>query len=184
MKRFYFVAICLALLTSCSSPERVAEKALKDFGSGLFAEGVIGLSPEKLFMFTNHQDKYSRCLMASNDVEEFLKTGSMKESDADDYFTTEVLFDKYELVSKREYISALYRYRNHKEADENIDRMMKEYYRELETYYKEIDDYFIFKEENVPHYELKYKLDNKYLATIIVVDIPKVGYRVCAVWIH
>ena len=184
MKRFYFMVLCLVSLISCSSPERVAEKALKDFGNGLFVEGVVGLSPEKLFMFINHKDIYSRSLIISNDVEEFLKTGTMKESDADNYFTTEIIFDNYKLMSKTEYASTLYSYSNYQDENEDIDRMMKEHRRRQPTYYKEIDDYFIFKNDNVPHYELRYKLDNRYLATVIVIKIPDVGYRVCAVWIH
>ncbi len=184
MRELYFITLCLAILTSCSSPERVAEKALNDIGSGLFAEGRVGISSEKLFMFTNHSDIYSQCLIISDDVEDFLENGVIAGSiDSDSYFMTEVLFDNYELVSKKEYLSDLYSYSNYQEENENIDKMMREYKRGLKNSYKEIDNYFIFKDENVPCCELRYKLDNKYIATIIVIKIPDVGYRVCAVWI-
>ena len=38
--------------------------------------------------------------------------------------------------------------------------------------------------ENVPYVELKYKLDNKYIATIITIKVPDEGYRVCAFWVQ
>lgn len=48
MKKLYIIAFFFAILTSCSSPERVAEKALKDFGNGLFASNIVGFSIEKI----------------------------------------------------------------------------------------------------------------------------------------
>lgn len=72
MKKLYIIAFFFAILTSCSSPERVAEKALKDFGNGLFASNIVGFSIEKNFMFLDHGDVYSDFLIESNEAENIL----------------------------------------------------------------------------------------------------------------
>lgn len=188
MKRVCFMAFCLAFLISCSSPERVAEKAMKDFGSGLFAADKIGFSTEKIFMFVNHGDIYSGFLMQSHEAKNILDLGYKEGSSKDAYFMTDILFNDYVLVSKKEITTTQYRYDLLSKDDAIIDtstiQLLKDYYRESPNFYKEVGDYFLFKYDDVPFCELKYKLDNKYLATVIVIKIPDVGYRVCAVWNH
>lgn len=188
MKKLYIIAFFFAILTSCSSPERVAEKALKDFGNGLFASNIVGFSIEKNFMFLDHGDVYSDFLIESNEAENILNFGHKKDLDKDSYFMTDILFDDYILVSKEEYTRTLYDIAFISEKDSLLSsetiELLKEYDREKTNFYKEVNDYFLFKYDDIPYYVLKYKLDNKYLATIIVIKVPDKGYRVCAVWIH
>lgn len=188
MKRFYFIVLCLVSIISCSSPERVAEKALKDFGGGLFTADIISPSIEKINMFRDHGDVYSRFLMGSDEAESILDLEYKKDSNIESYFMTDILFNDCVLVSKKEITTTKYGYSLLSEDDPVLNpstiQLLKEHNRETPNFYKEVGDYFLFKYDDVPLCELKYKLDNKYLATVIVIKVPDVGYRVCAVWIH
>ena len=187
MRKLSFL-LCFAILTSCSSPERVAEKALKDFGNGLFTADIISPSIEKINMFRDHGEVYSRFLIGSDEAESILDLGYKKDLNIDSYFMTDILFNDCVLVSKKEITTTKYGYSLLGEDDPILNpstiQQLKDYNRENPNFYKEVNDYFLFKYDDVPLCELKYKLDNKYLATVIVIQVPDVGYRVCAVWIH
>ena len=193
MKRFYILAICLIALFSCSSPEKVAEKALADIGRGLYVKGPLGISLEKVGLFTDHADIFSNFLINSDDAKSIIETGYKKGADRDGYFMTDILFDKYELISKKEIKKTMYDYSSYNDDSysflepdkaEKLKTDLRNYDRNKPEFYKEIGDYIIFIYENVPYVELKYKLDNKYIATIITIKVPDEGFRVCAFWIQ
>lgn len=192
IKRLYLLVTLLSALTSCSSPERVAEKALADIGRGLYVKGPLGMSLEKVSLFTDHSDVFSNYLINSNDAESIIKTGYKKGADRDSYFMTDILFEKYELISKKEIKTTLYDYSSYSddslsflepEKAQKLKADLQNYDRNKPEFYKEIGDYIIFMYENISYVQLKYKLDNKYIATIITIKVPDKGYRVCAVWI-
>ena len=188
MKKVLLYGFIICSLISCSSPEKVAEKALRDFGSGLFTADIISPSIEKINIFRDHGDVYSRFLMGSDEAESILDLEYKKDSNIESYFMTDILFNDCVLVSKKEKTTTKYGYNLLSEDDPILTpstrQQLKEYYREAPNFYKEVGDYFLFKYDDVPVCELKYKLDNKYLATVIVIKVPDVGYRVCAVWTH
>ena len=155
--------------------------------------GSLGVSLEKVGLFTDHADIFSNYLINSNDAESIIITSHKKGGDIDSYFMTDILFDKYELISKKEIKKTMYDYSSYNDDSysflepdeaEKLKTDLRNYDRNKPEFYKEIGDYIIFMYENVPYVELKYKLDNNYIATIITIKVPYEGYRVCAFWIQ
>ena len=193
MKKILFYGFVICSLISCSSPEKVAKKALADIGRGLYVRGTLGISLEKVGLFTDHADIFSNFLINSDDAKSIIETGYKKDAGRDGYFMTDILFEKYELISKKEIKKTMYDYSSYNDDSysflepdkaEKLKMDLQNYARNKPEFYKEIGDYIIFMYENVPYVELKYKLDNKYIATIITIKVPDEGYRVCAFWMQ
>ena len=193
MKKILFYGFVICSLISCSSPEKVTKKALADIGRGLYVRGPLGISLEKVGLFTDHADIFSKFLINSDDAKSIIETGYKKGADRDGYFMTDILFEKYELISKKEIKTTMYDYSSYNDDSysflepdkaEKLKTDLRNYDRNKSDFYKEIGDYIIFMYENIPYVELKYKLDNKYIATIITIKVPDEGYRVCAFWIQ
>ena len=196
MKRFrsliVFCSIILPTLSSCSSPTSVAEKALKVVGRGTFVptdvDRYVGIEPRAIILLTSdYGDIFDDALRKSQEAEDFRENGYYKESKRSAFFNfSDVLFEKFELISKEEITTDLYGINNYALMREGgIDERVIEQSREVnERFYKDYQEnndcgtWLI--EKDVPMYILRYKLDNQYIANISVVKCPDAGFRVCA----
>lgn len=192
-----FRTICLSIfaltaLASCSSPTSVAEKALKIVGRGTFVptdvDRYVGTTPSAVIQLTSkYGDVFDRALQKKYEAEEVRKNGVYKEYPTIVVFDfSDVLFDKYELISKDDITTDLYGIDNFAKMKEggledSFIEKSKEINKKLYKDYQEIADCGTWLiEKDVPMYILRYKLDNRYIANISVVKCPDKGYRVCA----
>lgn len=195
MKRFRaFIVFCSIIfaLSSCSTPTSVAEKALKVVGKGTFVptdvERYVGIESSALISLTSdYGDIFDNALRRSQEAEDFRENGFFNEAKRSAFFNfSNVLFDRFELISKEESTTDLYGINNYAkmredEIDEGVIEKSKEVNKRLYQDYQENDECGTWLiEKNVPLYTLRYKLDNRYIANISVVKCPDKGFRVCA----
>lgn len=201
MKRLLTHIMCCVAFLSCNTPQSVAEKALDLVGSGLF---YGSFNHEKIIMFSKYKDIFNDCLYRNAQVEFLRKNNHISESaNRDDYFQIATMFDNYELISSNESKIQLYNYIDCSpqrelenlnkygtikftiEQVEDLCNSQKKYilgeYSDCIT----IDEYITYLEyKDIPYYILKYKIDNKNILTVYVIKIPKLGYRVCGLWVE
>lgn len=191
MKAFRSICLCtfaLACLVSCNSPTSVAEKALEIVGRGTFVPTDIdryaGIEPRAVIMLTtDYGNIFDNALRYNYEALDFRKTGTYKEHRV--FYFSDVLFEKYELISKEDISITLYgidNYARWRESGTNEDLIMsfKEVHKMQQDYQESGDFGTWIVEQNVPMSILRYKLDNRYIANISVLKCPNTGYRVCA----
>lgn len=179
------------MLISCSSPESVAQKALKVVGLGTFAptevDRYIGRTQgfEAITMFSDYDKVFSRDLIRSSEAEDFRRSGYYREIDQEEYFYfSNAIFEKWELVKKDQYEINLYGLSNAAAYEgltpEAIERIEKAHEHIHKDYVKNGNISTWLVAEDVPAFDLRYKLDNRFFANITVIKIPDEGYRVCS----
>ena len=188
-----FIALGASLLfiASCSSPNSVANKALKLVGLGTFApsdvDRYLGYSYgfETINLFTDYNDIFDNALIDTDKALYFRKYGSYKETSKTAFFYfSNAIFEKWELVKEEEISYDLYGitdYSRHGDLSPEAIKAMKDYLSSSHADYKEsgnIITYLVAKD--APAKILRYKLDNKFFANLTVIKVPDVGYRVCA----
>ena len=189
MKKVLILLMGIVLLQACSSPESVAEKALHEIGDGKYKKDMIGVNLNKTSM---NEKLFTDAYIDSQLGEEFSKyeavgyLGNLSLSELDDvFFQTEILFDNIKIVDKKESKMDLYVfYRRHSDSEEDINVFkILESLNSSELKYFKSNGYCMagLKYENVPCYELKYKVDNSRMVTVRVLKIPHTGYRVGSV---
>lgn len=191
MKKVFLILVSIILIQSCSSPESISEKALHLIGLGTFREQIQGIrSVEEISMFSKYDKVFTDALIKSEIADTYRTKGYLQEEEKRDYFPLSMLFDKVELISKEESSVDLYGYSDYSKlegllTEDAIDRIRnanKHIYNE----YEEIDNIATYKISNkeTPFYTLRYKIDNRYTATVFVVKVPEEGYRVGGVFIE
>ena len=184
MKKIFLLLIG-AIVCGCSTPESVATKALHEIGDGKYKSDALGISLAKISM---NNELFTDRYIESKLGEEFSKYMGISGEDSyseqrDYYFQTELLFDNVKLVEKKRSSIDLYRYSNWSRIK---DTALLRYYEEIaDSYEKTLKnpvrlDYVVagLEYENVPCYDLKFKVDNKYMASVLVIKVPQEGYRV------
>lgn len=194
-KRFslIFSIIVCAVLASCSSPTSVAEKALKTIGLGTFASSdldrLLGTEPLAVIMLTtDYGDIFDDALQKSSEAEFAREKGYHRKTKTSSYFDfSNVLFDRFELISKEELTRDLYGITDYKSMrDSDLDKEVIESMIKIDKGRKDYelsgDGYYgtWLEAENVPWILMRYKLDNKYIASLSVLKLPNKGYRVCS----
>lgn len=182
------VALLLCILSSCSSPESVAESALQKIGDGRYSEPIAG--DLKFTRELVEGNEFSLALVNSFKVESFIEGKEVLQNLEKIYFQKGRIFENWKLIEKEEFSTNLYnmqeRYQLHSLYEEN------------ETYAK-TDSILFFKaieynkdkivmqtetavayieEENVPLYSLRYKVDGAHIVSIGVIKHPEHGYKV------
>lgn len=188
----FIIVLTIGILfcVSCSSPTSVAEKALKLVGRGTFVSTSIdrylgGDNMATIGLFTDHDDIFDSALIHTDEAEFFLKYGYFKESPRRAYFDfSDIMFSSYQLI-KQDKIT--YDVRNITDFSEfegltgDAIQSFKDAYKHLYEDYKEhngIATWIVAKD--VPAYIMRYNLDDRYIADITVLKLPKEGYRVCS----
>jgi len=162
---------------------------MKELGSGKYAEGN-GFNLEKIEMF-------SGSLYSDAEADNlFAETGEYDREYENFLINTDMLFSKFEKVSKNEIKVDLYGYeekpkqKNSKENyknDLNVYNILKDInrgnYKEIKTYIDTVNNdvetgYSFLKFKDVPMYIYRYKIDDIYLADMHVIKHPDDGYRV------
>ena len=189
MKKVLLFLLCLVLIQSCSSPESVSEKALHLIGLGTFTEQIRGIrSIEEIEMFSKYDKVFTNALMKSEAADTYRKKGYLEEEDTRAYFPLSLLFDRVELISKEESSIDLFGYTDFsKEKDylpEDTIERLKNAYKNTYFDYEERDDIATYRitKKQTPFYILRYKIDNKEIATVLVVKVPDEGCRVGGVF--
>lgn len=190
MKKVLILLMGIVLLQACSSPESVAEKALHEIGDGKYKNDLVGFDVnfnkismnEKLFT-----DDYITTKLG----EEFSKyeavgsMGYLKHYELRDlYFQTDILFDEIKLVEKdKGTIDIYFFHKRHGDSKEDIND-----FNTLESALRSVKNFKSngycmagLKYENVPCYRLRYKVDNSRMTKVVVLKLPKKGYRVGSV---
>lgn len=174
MKKYTILFLILYLISSCSTPESIAEKALKEIGCGKYKSDSLGLGFEKLKMFDN--TLYSNC-----EMENYYAKNGYKADLGDVYFQTERLFDNYKFIDKKETKIDLY---NHilLRTNNSNDSLFKHHailaYQDKPKFKLDSSSCQYLEYENVIRYDLRYKIENKYILNIHVIDHPKYGLKV------
>ena len=178
---FYLTILVCIIITACSSPESVAEKALREIGDGKYKTGVYG----KEFL---NEDLFTYALLENDYGESFSKyggiSGELKDRGElrDIFFKTDYLFDKIKLIDQKEYRTDIYGFdRKYGDDDETFD-ILKKYLPDVYDGFR-CNDYVMawLKYKSIPKYILRYKVDNKAILNVIVLKLPKEGYRVASV---
>ena len=187
-----FLFICTIALFGCSSPESVAEKALREIGNGKYRDLYAGINFNKLNM---NKKLFTDAYITSRIGEEFCQFGDLgrygnlePSRQLDIFFQTDILFNDIKLVDKRMDIMDIYGFykRDLGEYDDSIRDVMKDVYSSMENIYSREWDNFRssvygmggIKYKNVKCYHLKYKVDNSRIASVLVIRLPDEGYRV------
>lgn len=189
----FLSVISFAFLTSCTTPTSVAEKALNKIGLGTFAssdlEKQLGIEPLAVIMLTtNYGDIFDEALQKSSEAEFAREKGYHRKTETTSYFDfSNILFDRFELISKEELTRDLYGISDYKSLRESdLDKDIIESMIKLDEGRKgyelsgDGDCGTWLEAENVPWIVLRYKLDNRYIANMSVLKLPKKGYRVCS----
>lgn len=184
----YTIGILFAV--SCSGPTSVAEKALELAGRGTFVPTTIDryLGSDNMAtigLFTDYDNIFNSALIHSDEADFFLKYGYIKETPRRSYFDfSDILFSNYRLI-KQEKIA--YDVRNiidfSKMEGLSVEAIqtLKDAYKSLKEDYQEQGPIATWLEgKDVPAYIMRYNLDNRCLAKIIVLKLPEEGYRVCS----
>ena len=168
------------LLCGCSA-KGTADKALRELGSGNFAE-VLGFNEQKILMFSDNS--------IYSDVEaknRFAESGKVDSNLRYLLINTELLFSKFELVSSREQKFKIYNTAQ-KPREKNT---MLENYEFLKSSYKKNEEFKIhfdsanneigysyLEYKDVPLFILRYKIEDTQLVEIHVIKHPEDGYKV------
>lgn len=200
MKKNIILITLLIAICGCSSQlnqvKRVAQKGLQELGSGKYAgnyygQTYINTSIIKLF----DSPYFSRYGLESRDAQEFVKRGSMdfEESEEENYFETDILFDEIVFVDSYQYTTDVYRTNffsqyhideDRLEDEQEMQQTMIDFHKDNPGFYCIGYDYCYLVQKDAPQYQLKYKLDNKYLATVYVVCVKGEKPTITAVFIQ
>lgn len=182
--------IGISTLLSCSSPTGVAEKALKLAGRGTFVPTAIDryLGNDNMAtvgLFTDYDDIFDSALIHSDEAEFFLKYGYFKETPRRAYFDfSDIMFSNYQLIKQSEIsydVRSIMDFSKMDGLTGDALQSLKDAYKHLNEEYKESGSISTWLEgKDVPAYILRYNLDNKYIANITVLKLPREGYRVCS----
>lgn len=199
MKKTLFLITLLIALCGCSPQlsqvKRIAQKGLHELGSGKYAGECFGrtyinLNISKLF----DSPYFSRYGLYSDDAQEFIKHGNLdfKVSEEEDFFETDVLFDEIVFVDSYQYTMDVYRTsffsryhidEDRLEAQQEVQQRMIDIHKDDPGFFCTGYDYCYLVQKDAPKYQLKYKLDNKYLATVYVVCVKGEKPTITAVFI-
>lgn len=184
------IAVLILFFSSCSSPNGVAEKALKLVGRGTFVptsvDKYLGGEPmSTIGLFTDYGDIFDNALIDNSEAEFFLENGYTRETPRRVYFNfSDVMFSKFELINKKEIsydIRSIIDYSKFDGLTPEAIQRLKDAYNNLHKEYKEQGTIATWLEgEGVLTYILRYNLENKNIAEITVLKLPDKGYRVCS----
>lgn len=167
-------------MISCSNPESIAEKGLKEVSSGKYVDidGHLRFARE---------GKIFKNLLSSNDkAKAFIDGVDYHEIS---YFETDILFNHWELINKDKGTIDIYRFSDF--TKDNGTKFEGQMYRSyIEIYGKEgtelqdgsklikinANGAAILEYKELPIYWLKYKIDKKRMATVTVLNHPEYGY--------
>lgn len=187
------LTIILALLmslTSCNSPESVAEKALEEIGNGKYRFDL-----DKCFMGTN-DDIFTMTLVCNAEAEDFLQNKHPNKKYRNLFFQTSCVFGEWELIDKIEFSMDLLsanlretaRLSGHEDWWDDHKGTTKMLYDSVGGKYggKQLvylsDDATVEKRISVPITRLRYKIDNSRIAVMDIVKSNK-EYRVASfIW--
>lgn len=194
MKLKLFITLSvLFFFSSCShQAESVADKAMKELGDGKYYD-QFGLGLSVIDLFHKEESLFS-------DVEARSITVKDKSYDFDlreNIITTDFLFSEYKLSSKKNRNVDLYDFTQKPAKDTGSHNAP---YEERLKYYEEFKDimkkdasneyklcldknnteigFSYLRYKNVPLHEFRYKLDNRYLADMHVINLPDKGLKV------
>ncbi len=189
--KFIAFGASLLLIASCSSPNSVADKALKVVGLGTFAPSDVdrylgnSYGSEILSLFTDYDDIFDNALIERDEAQNFRKYGFYRRAERSNFFYfSNAIFEKWELVKEDDISYDLYTlvdYSQFEGVDENTIKSLRDYARNNHEDYQEsglVSTWMVAK--NVPAKLLRYKLDNRFFANLTVINVPEKGYRVCA----
>ena len=202
MKKSVILLCAFCILCSCSQldrAKRVAESGLKELGNGKYAGEYYGRS----YINTNiihlfDSPYFARYGIYDSDAEDFIKTGvvSSERKGAETFFQTDLLFDDIVFVDSYMYKRDFYdtdffsprikRYteEGRLEKEKELQETMISIHKDDPGFYQVGYDYCYIKYKDVPYYQLKYKLDNKYLATVYVACVKGEKPKIVAVFIN
>lgn len=184
------LALCCIIVTSCSGPNSVAEKALKLVGRGTFvpsiADRYMGNEATSTFgLFTDYDKIFSSALIHTDEAKYFLKYGVYKKTPRLAFFDfSDIMFSRFSLISKDEIsydVRDITDYSMYKGLTEEAIQRLKNACRHRYTEYQEtgsIGTWLVAK--NVPAYLFRYNIENKHVIAITVLKLPDKGYRVCS----
>jgi len=191
MKRFLPLLISIIACFSCSSPESVVEKALREIGNGKYRCSITSVSVDKLDM---NKKLFTRAYINSCIGEEFCKYGDLGRygnldlsKQLDIFFQTNILFDDIKFVDKEENTMDIYGFckKDHGEKDKVMEdlysAMEKVHSKKWKQFRSNVYGHGGIIHENVKCYELRYKVDNSRIARVLVLKLPDEGFRVGAV---
>lgn len=202
MKKGVILLCALCVLCSCSQLDRaknVAEKGLKELGNGKYAGEYYGSSYINFNIIHLFESPYfARYGIYDSEAEDFIKTGvvSSERKDADAFFETDLLFNDIVFVDsymyKRDFYDTGFFSRNIQryteegslEKEKNFQETMISIHKDDPGFYQVGYDYCYIKYKDVPYYQLKYKLDNKYLATVYVACVKGEKPKIVAAFIN
>ncbi len=181
------IAALLLCLTSCDSPESIAEKSLEEIGNGKYRFDI-----DKIFMGIN-DDIFSMALVNNAEAEDFLKGKKAPNGYKNLFFQTSYVFGEWRLVDKTEFPFDLHfvGFRPPSEETEmagwwnDHKNLIIQLYDSIGGKYngKELvyfsDDAIVEKRKAVPITRLRYKVDNSRIAIIDVIKSDK-GCRVAS----
>lgn len=195
MKKLLLTFVCLTIMVSCGTNNKFVEKTLKDVGNGIYRSQQISnyLYWEHCPLFFG----YSEDDNPFSDIEiinTLIATPSNTYNDMYrqltlDYFNTNFIFEDIKFIDKQKTTINVYSRWNMPILAENniseeeeksleVNNIIRERAKSYDDY-KEYVDFYTYRDyKEVPLYILKYKLDNKYLATIHLVDIPNKGLKI------
>ena len=166
MKTFFLLLMCLCFLVGCvKSPEKFAEEALTEMGSGTYA-GIF----DRLEKF--------KTLAHRGEIHNSHTKHKTNDSNLDNIMiNTDVLFSEFKIVKKEESKISLNAFHG-VFSDLDTHEKLKDAVRK-EKGYKEYDGgcYSYEQYTNIPCYTYKVNIDNIFYK-LRIVDIPDVGYRV------
>lgn len=196
MKTHLFIILtALLILNSCSGSDKaksVANKAIKELGSGkyynkfgltydlFYGEGSVFSQAEAddiAARTESHNSNFSTYIINTNLLFSEYELSSIKKREIDLHsFSTKPIEDKEYYDSSFSYEDKLEIYEICKDYDKK-NAESNEYKLCFDDNNTEIG-YSYLRYKNVTLYELRYKIDNKYLAEMHVINLPDEGYKV------
>lgn len=194
MKIKLFITLSvLFFFSSCSyQAESVADKAMKELGGGKYYD-EFGLGLHVFDLFHKETSLFSDVEATSIDVKNESYDFNLRKN----IITTDFLFSEYKLSSKKNRKVDLYGFSYKPVKDtSSLNRPYEErlkYYEEFKDIKRQDDSneyklcfdknnseigFSYLEYKNIPLYEYRYKLDNRYLADIHVVKLPNKGLKV------
>ena len=202
MKKSLLLLLAIFVLCGCSQLNRaknVAEKGLKELGNGKYAGEYFGgtyINMNILHLFDSPY--FARYGMNDSEAEDFMKTGFVRTEriEAEHFFETDRLFKEIVFVDSYMYTRDFYntdfftprikRYTEEGRLDEEREwqEKMISYHKDAPGFFQVGLDYCYIQYKDVPFYQLKYKLDNKYMATVYVACVKGEKPKITSVFIQ
>ncbi|MEY8608607.1 hypothetical protein AALM74_05435 [Parabacteroides segnis] len=193
MKIKLFITLSVFFFSSCSyQAESVADKAMKELGDGKYYD-QFGLGLSVIDLFHKEESLFSDVEATSIAVKDKSSEFDLREN----IITTDFLFSEYKLSSKKDRKVDLYGFSYKPVKDTSTPNVSYEeqlkYYEEFKDIMRQDDSneyklcfdnnnseigFSYLRYKNVPLYEFRYKLDNRYLADMHVINLPDKGLKV------